>query len=167
MLFCIIMTGCFNVAGTHGSLKGYHYATPKEKLEDAVNYVMKVNPNITHDTIGVKRRLSKTRAGKDTIVDEYYVDYYNDGKSYVSIAIKTGKGMCSYVFRYAGDEQDWKTSSTSDMFICYAYDEADKGGSEGNGGVDEKTLKYLTALFEKELVNNVDKQLKSVHTDDE
>jgi hypothetical protein len=83
----------------------------------------------------------------------------------VSIKIKTQKGQCNYTFRYYGGEEHWKTSKTSEIFICWAYDEFGKGGSEGNGGVDSKTLNYLTGVFEKELVSNIDKKLNLIHID--
>ncbi|MES2656177.1 MAG: hypothetical protein V4620_11350 [Bacteroidota bacterium] len=153
------LTGCFIGAGTHGSLKGYQYSTTKDKLDSAVMFVIKNNPNINRNTNNVNYIVDQTDGKNDTIID----NYYNDGKSYLTIKIKTDKGQNEYTFRYYGGEEDWKTATTSEIFICYAYDELRKGGSEGNGGIDSKTLKHLTEIFEKELVSNIDKQLNLTH----
>jgi len=80
----------------------------------------------------------------------------------VSIQIKTKKGNCAYTFRYYGGKEQWDTVKTSGIFICWAYDELGKGGSEGNGGIDSQTLKYLIEVFEKELVKRIDKKLKII-----
>ncbi len=162
-LFTTILTGCFIGAGTHGSLKGYQYATTKEKLDSAVMFVIKNNPNIYRDPTNSNYIIDQTNGKNDTIVD----NYYNDGKSYVTIKIKTDKGQTEYTFRYYGGEEDWKIATTSEIFICYAYDELRKGGSEGNGGVDRKTLKHLTEVFERELVKNIDKRLNLAHIETE
>jgi hypothetical protein len=164
LLFIILatsITGCFIGAGTHGSLKGYQYQTKKDKLNRVVMYVIKNNPKICRDTIGSKFLANVGNGKQDTIID----NSYNDGHEYVSIKIKTQKGQCNYTFRYYGDEEHWKISKTSEIFICWAYDEFGKGGSEGNGGVDSKTLNYLTGVFEKELVSNIDKKLNLIHID--
>ena len=161
--FSACLTGCFIGAGTHGSLKGYKYQTTKDKLDSSVMYLMKNNPNIYHDTIGNKILADVGNCKQDTIID----NSYNDGHNYVTIKIKTDKGQCEYTFRYYGSEEDWKTSKTSEIFICWAYNEYGKGGSEGNGGVDIKTLKHLTEVFEKELVDKIDKKLNLTHIETE
>src|SRR5690606_7917088 len=158
-----ILSGCFIGAGTHGSLKGYQYSITKDKLDTAVMFVIKNNPNIYRDTIGNKIFANVGNGKQDTIID----NSYNDGHEYVTIKIKTNKGQCEYTFRYYGGEEYWKTAKTSEIFICYAYDESNKGGSEGNGGVDSEILKHLTDVFEKELVSNVDKKLNMKHSDTE
>ena len=165
-LFIVISTllsSCFIGAGTHGSLKGYKYPTTKDKLDSAVMLVIKNNPNIYRDTNNVNYIIDQTNGKNDTIID----NYYNDGINYLTIKIKTEKGQNEYTFRYYGGEEDWKTAATSEIFICYAYDEFGKGGSEGNGGVDSKTLKHLTEVFERELVSNIDKQLNLTHIETE
>lgn len=161
ILLTTIMTGCFMGAGTHGSLKGYKYATTKEKLDSAVMFVIKNNPNIYRDTTDANFIIDKANGKNDTIIG----NYYNDGKSYLTISIKTDKGQTEYTFRYYGGEEYWETSTTSEIFICYAYDEFRNGGSEGNGGVGRKTLKYLTEVFERELISNIDKQLRLKYTE--
>lgn len=150
------LTSCFMGTGTHGSLKGNQYQTTKAKLDSAVMFVVKTNQNINRDTIGNKILANVGNGKQDAIID----NSWNDGHEYVSIKIKTGKGNCEYTFRYYGGPEDWDTSKTSEIFICWAYDEFGKGGSEGNGGVDRKTLKHLTDIFENELVDKIDNKLK-------
>ena len=163
IILTTILSGCFIGAGTHGSLKGYQYATTKEKLDSAVMFVIKSNPKIYRDTNNVNYIIDKTNGKNDTIID----NYYNDGIIYLTIKIKTDKGQNEYTFRYYGGEEDWKTAATSEIFICYAYDELGKGGSEGNGGVDSNTLDHLIEVFERELVSNIDKQLNLTHIETE
>ncbi len=158
-LLTTVLTGCFIGAGTHGSLKGYQYATTKEKLDSAVIFVINNNPNIYRDTTN-SNYIIEINGKNDTIIDNY-------SKSYLTIKIKTNKGQADYTFRYYGGEEDWKISTTSEIFICYAHDELGKGGSEGNGGVDRKTLKHLTEVFERELVCHIDKQLNLMHIETE
>ncbi len=157
-----MLSGCLG-AGTHGSLKGYRYPTTKQKLDSAVMFVIKNNPNIYRDTNNVNYIIDQTNGKNDTVID----NYYNDGKSYLTIKIKTDKGQNEYTFRYDGGEKDWKTATTAGIFICYAYNELGKGGNESNGGVDSKTLQYLTDVFEKELVHKIDTQLNLTHSETE
>jgi hypothetical protein len=64
------------------------------------------------------------------------------------------------LMRQNRNEEHWKNSLTSAIFICYAYNELGKGGNEGSGDVDSKTINELTKVFEDELVNKIDKILK-------
>ncbi len=135
----------------------------KDNLDSAVTYVIKSNENIIRDTVGNKILAYVGNGKQDTIID----NSYNDGHTYVTLKIKTDKGQCDYIFRYYGSEEDWKRAKTSEIFICYAYDEYGQGGSEGNGGVGSKTLKHLTEVFEKELVVKVDEKLHLTHSETE
>jgi len=159
VLVTAFLTSCFIGAGTHGSLKGYQYQITKDRLDSAVMYVIKNNENIYRDTIGNKILADVGNDKKDTMVD----NSWNDGHEYVSIQIKTQRGNCAYTFRYYGGKEHWDTAKTSQIFICWAYDELGKGGSEGGGGVDNKNLKYLTEVFEKELVKEIDSKLNLTH----
>jgi hypothetical protein len=156
-----LLNSCSIGAGTHGSLKRYEYLTTKDKLDSAIIFVIKNNPKIFRDTVGNKIIANVGNGKYDTIVD----NSYNDGDRYVRIKIKTEKGACEYTFRYYGDEEHWKTATTSQIFITYAYDEQRKGGSEGNDEVDNKTIAHLTEVFEKEFVSNIDKKLNLTHID--
>jgi hypothetical protein len=158
------MTGCFMGAGTHGSIKGYRYSITKDKLETAVMAIIKSNPNIHRDTI--KNYMIDITNGKhDTIIN----DYYNDGKKYVTISIRDADIENKYTFRYIGDENNWKSSASSEIFICYAYTEDGKGGCEGYHSFRFKQglKKKLIDLFEREFVSKVDKELDLSHTETE
>ena len=158
--------GCIG-AGTHGSIKGYQYSINKNSLQNAIMIVIHDNPNIYRDTsldsLGSSPALDHSDGG-DYIAGD---NYYNEIKHYVTIKITSGQSMNEYTFRYYGSDEDWKTSSTSEIFICYAYDKNRNGGSEANGEVSKKMAKDFTDVFEKEFVDKVDKQLNLTHTDTE
>jgi len=162
-LALIGMTGCFISAGTHGSLKNYQYNISKYELEKAVNYVINENPKIHRDSVKYVYSHWVDIATDDGYRIDSVPDYYNDGENYITIKIETDKGKCEYIFRYYGDKSYWDSSKTSEIFICYAYDEVRNGGSEGNGGVDRETLKYLAEIFEKEFINKIDEKLGLNH----
>jgi hypothetical protein len=165
-ILIFLFIGCIG-AGTHGSIKGYQYSVNKDSLQKAVMAVIQNNPNIYRDTsldhLGSSPFLDHSDGG-DYSAGE---NFYNDIKHYVTIKITSGQDVNEYTFRYYGADEDWKTSPTSELFICYAYDKNQNGGSEGNGGVSNKLAKKLTEVFEKEFVNKVDKQLNLTHIDTE
>jgi len=150
-------------AGTHGSIKGYKYITNKDSLQKAIMTVIQDNPNIYRDTsldsLGSSPALDSVGTG-DYSAGE---NFYNDIKHYVTIKITSGQNVNEYVFRYYGPDENWKTSPTSEIFICYAKDKNGNGGSEGNGGVSKKMAKEFTDVFEKEFVDKIDKQLNLTH----
>ena len=152
------LTSCNIGAGTHGSLKTYQYATTKYKLVEAVMTVLKNNPRISIDTVD-NIIIDNTKGKSDTI----HNNYYNDTITYLTIKVKTNKEQNDYIFRYSGNIDSWKTYNTSSISICYAYDKFGKGGSEGNGGVGGKLLKQLVKVFELEIIEKVDKELKLTH----
>jgi hypothetical protein len=167
LIVCVvfIVTGCFLSAGTHGSLKNYQYAIKKEDLQRAVMKVIKNNPNIYRDTS--LDQLANVPTHTNSTSDQSGGDnYYNDIINYVTIKITSGQIVNEYTFRYYGDEEYWKTSGTSEIFICYAFDKNHKGGSEGNGGVTKEMLKGFTNIFEKEFISKVDHELNLSHTDE-
>ena len=159
------LVGCIG-AGTHGSIKGYQYSIKKDSLQRAIMTVIKNNPNIFRDTL-------LDRLGSSPFLDHsdgnYSAgeNYYNDIKHYVTIKITAGQKVNEYVFRYYGPDEDWKTSMTSEIFICYAHDKDGHGGSEGNGGVSKRMAKDFTEVFEKEFVDKVDRILNLTHSDTE
>ena len=161
LIFSLI--GC----GTHGSIKGYQYSIKKDSLQKAIMIVIQNNPNIYRDTLldslGSSPALDHNEAG-DYSAGE---NYYNDIKHYVTIKITSGQNVNEYIFRYYGPDEDWKTSSTSEIFICYAHDKNGIGGSEGNGGISTRMEKIFTDIFEKEFIAKVDKELNLTHTDTE
>ena len=147
LLSTIILTGCGFGAGTHGSIKGYQYSVSKALLSDAVNNVIKNDTTIHLDP---KR------------------GYYNDNVNYFTITIKSAGDENEYTIRYLGDSSTWSTSSTSEIFICYIYDEKGNGGSAGNDNW-EKTpddiKKKMVDLFETKFVNKIDRALQVEHVD--
>jgi hypothetical protein len=153
LLLVLSLAGCGFSAGTHGSIKSYHYSVTKPALQKAVQRVITTNPNI---------QLDSAKAWYDSTEN----DYYNDGDRYVTIKITTNKLSNEYTFRYAGDKEYWDTSKTSQVFIAYAFDKDQNGGSQGNGGVSWykfRLRKRLIGLFESELVNKVDSILMQKH----
>jgi len=161
-----ILTGCFISAGTHGSIKGYQYATKKENLQRAVMAVIKSNSNIYRDTsldhLGSSPLLSNQGASGDQSAGD---NYYNDIKNYVTIKITSGRDTNEYTFRYYGDDEDWKTSPNSELFICYAFDKDRKGGSEGDGKVTKEMAKQFTDVLEKEFIKKINEKLSLQYTE--
>lgn len=165
-ILIISLVGCIG-AGTHGSIKGYQYSINKDSLQKAVMTVIQSNSNIYRDTkldsLGSSPRLDHNDGGDYVAGD----NFYNDIKHYVTIKITSGQNVNEYVFRYYGPDEDWKTSPTSEIFICYAHDKNGNGGSEGNDGVSKKLAKEFTQVFEREFVDKVDKKLNLTHIDTE
>jgi len=161
MLF--VWRGCGFGAGTHGSIKGYQYPVTKTELEKAVMTILQNKTNVYRDTI--RNYMVDVTNGKNDTIEN---NYYNDGKNYVTLHIKTSDGLNDYTFRYAGDSLDWANSRTSEIFICYIYDDKGNGGSEGNGKwgqTDGTTKKKMIDLFETEFINKIDKLLSKNHVD--
>jgi hypothetical protein len=70
---------------------------------------------------------------------------------------------------YLVDEQYWKSSASSAIFISKVTDKNGNSISQGhneNGQFNSKMAKDFTALFETEVVNKVDKELNLKHTVD-
>jgi hypothetical protein len=133
-------------AGTHGQLRRYRYSIPKNKLELAVIKLIEKNPIIYRDTINK--------------------DYYNDGITYLTIKIKNKEIENEYVFRYYGDQEGWKNSTNSEIFICYAYDKYGKGGSDGSGNFTREQKKELIDAFNKFFIDQLDSALSIHHTEE-
>lgn len=161
------ITGCFISAGTHGSIKGYKYAVKKDELQRAVMTVIKNNPNIARDTsldyLGSSPMLDNSNSAKHLPAGD---NYYNDIKHYVTIKITSGEDVNEYTFRYYGADENWPTDKSSELFICYARDKYNNGGSEGNGKITKESAKKFTDVFEKEFVSKIDKELGMQHTVD-
>jgi hypothetical protein len=132
--------------GTHGYIKSYHYYnTTKYNLENAVR---------------------KTIAESATIQQDSVKGFYNDDTNYITIRVQVKGSYYTYTLRYYGDKKSWDTSSSSEIFIAYAYDPDRKGGSEGNGGVkptDSKLKKRLTEPLEREFIERIDQKLGIIH----
>lgn len=162
------LTGCFLSGGTHGSIKSYIFSCRKDTLQNAIMNVIKNNPNIQRDTsldyLGSSRLLDSIDCNNCPAGD----NYYNDIKHYVTIKITSGREINEYTFRYYGPDNAWETAASSQIFICYAYDKDGNGGSEGNNGINQGTenlKKKLIDVFETELIEKVDQELKITHTE--
>lgn len=148
---CIVITfflfSCNMIgAGTHGSLKGYRYVIPKEKLESALMNLINNDPNIYRDTTNR--------------------DYYNDGKTYLTIKINNNEIENEYTIRYYGNQEDWQGSQSSGIFICYAYDKYGRGGDQENGKTTMELKKELINVFEVFFINKLDKKLDIKHIEE-
>jgi hypothetical protein len=150
------MQGC--LMGGAGSIIGYDYPANKYELEKTIKEVLKSDRDVYRDS-NRNYMIDITNNKHDTIDN----NYYNDGENYMTIKIKVINGECEYIFRFYGDEQNWKASDSSEIFIVYAYDEKGNGGSEGYG-INKDIKKKLTDVFESEFVDKVDKKLGSTHT---
>lgn len=154
-------------AGTHGSIKSYTYSCEKDSLQKAIMTVIKENPNIFRDTtldyLGSSPLLDSANCPTCKAGD----NFYNDIKHYVTIKITSGQEVNEYTFRYYGSDKDWRKLKTSGVFICYAYDKDGNGGSEGNGGISGSLANRLTKVFEKEFLDQVDRELKLTRTETE
>ena len=139
----------------HGSIKGYRYPVTKWKLEKAVLDVIKNDSNIFRDT--AKQYITVINQDDSNKKKVITNNYYNDG-TYITIKIKSGAEVNEYIFRYYGDKDYWDTASSSEIFICYAYDKNDNGGAGRDNLIDDLKNK-LTGVFEAEFVSKIDKEL--------
>jgi hypothetical protein len=142
LFITLILSSC---AGTHGYIKSYRYPVSKYRLEQAVKKVITASDLVTQ--------------GREK-------NYYNDDTNYVSITITHGKGQYTYTFRYYGDRPYWDESTTSSIFIAYAYDEQHNGGSEGNGDIDKELKAKLIPPFEQSFILKLDEELGYEHTEE-
>jgi len=170
-------SGC----GSAEAIKSYSYSTTKYNLEKAVVKVIKSNPHITIDTtetrIIVRRNpddLNDTTT-KTIRLYEFHgnskdsADIAANRKAVIKIKIKVGETDTDYTFRYLGDAQYWKSSASSAIFIQYVKDKHGNSISQGenaNGEFSSQLAKGFTSLFETEVVNKIDQELKLKHTID-
>ena len=145
LFLALLLLGCGINGGTHGSIKGYRYNIPKDKLQEGINTVISKSQNIIRDTT---------------------TNYYNDGENYLTIKIRKEDVENTYTFRFYGKKEDWDTSKSSEIFIAYAHDKEGNGGSEGDGGLSgqrEKLKKELVSIFEGEFINKLDREVGQNH----
>lgn len=163
LIIFILFAGCsLPIPGGPGSIESYDYQTTKDKLEKTVMTVIKNNKNIYRDTTIHYMRITNTDNGK---VDSTIDNYYNDGKNYFTIKIKLGEIENEYTFRFYGDEEYWRTSPKSEIFIVYAYDKNGRGGCESDGRIDKELKEKLLTIFESEFISKIDKELNLTHTE--
>jgi len=165
--------------GSAEAIKSYSYPITKYNLEKAVLKVIKSNPHIIIDTteskVIVRRnpddindtttktiRLSEFHGhSKDSAAIAAY------DKGVIKIKIKIGEIANDYIFRYLGDEQFWKISKSSEIFIQKAADKYGNSilqGENANGEFKTKMAKDFTSLFETEVISKIDKELNLTHS---
>ncbi len=142
--------GFLKLTGGAGSIKSYQYSVTKYELEKAVNKVIENN-------ISLYRPSLKNQP--------FSGDYYNkDG--YVTLKIFQPDTV-EYTFRYYNNEEYWKISKSSGIFIAYAYNNKGQGGCEGYNSFrfKKRLRKEFTNEFETEFINKVDAELGLKHID--
>ena len=95
------------------------------------------------------------------------IDFFEGLKAYTKIKIKVGEIENDYIFRYKGDRYSWENSATSEIFISYAEDKFGNSLEQGHnerGQFSSKMAKEFTDLFEKEVVDKIDKELNLKHS---
>lgn len=159
LLFLIfVFSGCGSAKG----IKNYHFPVTKYVLEKAVMKVINSNSSIYRDSSHDKTidSIYKNSENQERSINDDM--YFNDLKNYVTFKITVGETSNTYTFRYLGDESRWKNSTTSEIFITYARDKYGNSLSQGhdeNGEFTSKLAKDLTAFFEAEFVNKVEREL--------
>jgi hypothetical protein len=173
LIVTFTIVGC----GSAEAIKSYRYPTTKYNLEKAVKKVIKSNPHIYLDTIERKVRVRRNPNDRsDTTTVLINAEDY-DGKereeilalyaAYTKIKIKVGQTENVYVFQYYGNEQDWKSSQSSAIFISEVHDKYGNTLEQGHnehGEFRTKRAKGFTELFEAEVINKLDKELNLKHT---
>lgn len=177
LLLVFLLSGC----GDATAIKSYSYPTKKTNLERAVQKVINTNPHIIVDTSEPKLIVRRNPGNPDdtsTIMINLseFRGHSNDSadiakseRAVLRIKIKVGEIENDYVFRYLGDEQLWKSSTNSTIFIQFAKDKYGNSISQGNnenGEFSSQVAKDFTTLFEKEVVSKIDKELNIKHTVD-
>ena len=159
------------------AIKSYRYPISKYNLEKVVSRVINSNPNIIVDTTELEVTvLRNPNDPNDTTTRKIKLSDFHDKKDSAEVAahfagvtkirIKAGTTDTHYTFRYAGEEQDWKNSENSTIFIQEITDmhgNTFRQGENENGEFNTKIAKDLTVLFEKEVVSKIDKELNLKH----
>jgi hypothetical protein len=152
------------ISAGHGGFTNYSFKTKKKTLETAVMKVIANDSNIYREPeatqeykdIYKKSTEESNKELKDGYVNPNYVDYYNDGKNYMTITIKD-KGY-EFTFRYIGDEEYWDKSPNSEFYLVYLHDEHNEGGGYKDK-LEPEFIKKLANVFETDFVNKVSKEL--------
>ena len=170
-----LSSGC----GSAEAIKSYSYSTTKDNLEKAVLKVIQSNPHIVMDTnqakVIVRRNPGDFNDTSTVIIN--LSDFHSpdsasvaaNNRGVIKIKIKVGEIENDYIFRYLGDEQYWKSSKSSAIFIQNAIDKHGNSVSQGEnekGEFDSRLAKDFTSLFESEVVTKIDKELNLKHTVD-
>lgn len=144
--------------GTHGSISEYCYAVRHTELRAAVDRVLDSNRSVFRSDDTTSNVLIFLRDGQsDTVVSTH-----PNSRSYFDIKIIHQTAAFDYRVQYVGSEISWDTSKTACLSVAYAFDEAQRGGSAGDGGVNwSRPLmkRKLLAVFENEFIHRIDSAL--------
>jgi hypothetical protein len=148
-------------------------------LEEAVIMVINSNPHIIVDTAQTKVIVRRNPDNPDDtatmLIDltemhgKDSADVAASSNGVIKITIRVGEADNDYIFRFSGNEQDWKSSGTSSIFIQNVTDKKGNSISQGqnkNGEFKSDIAKGFTSLFERELVSKIDEALKLKHSVD-
>jgi hypothetical protein len=175
LLFSFFLSGC----GDATAVKVYRYKTTKENLEKAVTKVVEGNPDIVLDTSPATVIIKRNPNDKNdtSTVTINLSDFHSKDSAQVAafykgqfkVSIKSGTRISYFTLRYLGDEQSWKSSSTSAIFISEARDGLGNKISQGhneNGQFKSKLAQEFTNVFERNVVDKVDRELQLDHSID-
>ena len=159
-----VLSGC----GSAEAIKMYVYETKKVNLEKAVMKVINNNPNIHIDnTDTVEKKADSALFAKSRWTSADSASYYDSVHGWLGLTIKAGESDIYYLCRYRGERPYWETSPVSAIFISTAHDKNGNAvyqGQNEHGEFSSKFANDLIDLFEKELVNKLDKELHLEHT---
>ncbi|RZJ71523.1 MAG: hypothetical protein EOO47_22875 [Flavobacterium sp.] len=166
MIVCcsFLLLSCEMISAGHGGFTTYSFEVKKRDLETAIMKVIKTDsnfyrePEVSKEYKDVYKEVTKERnqENPDIQIDTNYVDYYNDGKNYVTIKIKNTD--YKFTFRYIGDQEYWNNSTNSQFYIVYMRDQYNRGGGYKDK-LEPPFTNKLTNVFETEFVQKVSKEL--------
>ena len=170
-----LSSGC----GSAKAIKVYNYPITKDNLEKTVLKVLKSNPHIVMDTAKSKVRVRRNPNNLDdtSTVLINLSDFHSPDsaqvaaffKRYIKFKIKVEQIENYYEFHFLGDEKYWKSSPSSAILLSEVRDKHGNSISQGhneNGQFYTKMAKEFTALFEREVISKIDKELNLQHTVD-
>jgi hypothetical protein len=168
-LLSSFLSSCEMISAGHGGFTTYSFDTNKETLETSIMKVIKNDSNIYREPeasqeykdIYKEITAERNKKLKDGYINTDYADYYNDGKYYITIKIRNRD--YKFTFRFIGDDEYWETSSNSQFYLVYLYNEYSKGGGYKDK-LDPKVIKQLTDVFELEFVNKVSEEMNMPFT---
>lgn len=162
--FSFFLSGCEMLSAGHGGFTSYSFEVKKKELETAIMKVIQTDsnfyrePEVSQEYKDIYNEITEERnkENPDIQVNTNYVDYYNDGKNYVTIKIKNID--YKFTFRYIGDQEYWNNSTNSQFYIVYMHDQYNGGGGYKDK-LEPQLINKLTNAFEIEFVQKVSKEL--------
>ena len=126
--YLVVILFLCSCAGSHGFIQRYEFDTSKTLLEQAVQSVLQNNA---------------------TFLQEDQIAKKNDESGYITIFIKSEGDKYGYRLRYYGDEQHWKSSATSEIFIASARINGIGGKNSDEAMTGELKAKLLKVFKER------------------